>query len=155
MLIPGELAPDFEAPTTHGAKLRLSSLRGRSVVLYFYPKAGSMGCTSESKEFAHHFPAFQDRGVDIVGVSVDSAVDQVAFASECSLPFPLVSDSDKEVARLFGVLGAFGHAKRVTFLINPDGRIREVIEAILPRPHVDRAVRAFLGGTTPHRPGDP
>jgi peroxiredoxin Q/BCP len=146
MLVPGDVAPEFEAPTSGGGRLRLSELRGRSVVLFFYPKAGTLGCTAEAKGFAHEFPDFHARGVELVGISVDSASEQTAFASECSLPFPLVSDADKEIARRFGVLGAFGHAKRVTFLIGPDGRIREIVDSMLPRPHVDRARRAFLEG---------
>jgi peroxiredoxin Q/BCP len=146
VLVRGDTAPDFDGPTSTGQRLKLSSLRGQSVVLYFFPKAGSMGCTYESKEFAHRFPAFRERGVGVVGVSVDNLSEQITFASECSLPFPLVSDSEKEIARLYGVPGAFGHAKRVTFLIDPEGRITDVIESILPQTHVQRAVTALLGG---------
>ena len=99
MLVRGDAAPEFEAPTGGGSKLRLSTLRGRTVVLYFFPKAGSLGCTHESKRFAARYPEFQANGTEIVGVSVDSVEEQGKFASDCALPFPLVADIDQRIAR--------------------------------------------------------
>ena len=138
MLARGALAPDFEAPTADGSLLRLSSLRGGPVVLYFYPKAGTAGCTRESIGFAGLFPALAPRGVRVVGVSVDDADRQHRFAEDCSLPFPLVADPGKAIARLYGVLGAFGLARRVTFLLDADGRVSDIVDSFLPGPHVDR-----------------
>ena len=125
-----------------------AGLRGRPLVLFFYPKAGSLGCTRESVEFARHFDEFRARGVEVVGVSVHSPSAQRKFAESCSLPFPLVADEDREIARKFGVLGAFGFARRVTFLIQPDGRISDVVASPLPGPHVRRA-REFSATTVP------
>lgn len=151
MLVPGDVAPEFDAPTSRGDRLRLSALRGRRVVLFFYPKAGSLGCTYETKEFARQYRRFQEGGVEVVGVSVDSPTDQSAFAAACEAPFPLVADVDREIARRYGVLGAFGHAKRVTFLLDGTGRVVDIVESVLPRPHVERAAEAFLrsGGGPP------
>jgi thioredoxin-dependent peroxiredoxin len=148
MLTVGDSIPDFEGTTGSGSRLSAVSLRGRAVVLYFYPKAGSLGCTRESVEFARHFDEFRARGVEVVGVSVDSPSAQHTFAESCSLPFPLVADEDREIARKFGVLGAFGFARRVTFLIQPDGRIADVVTSPLPGPHVRRA-REFSAAKVP------
>ena len=149
MLAVGEEAPDFEAPTGAGAKLRLSDLRGRPVLLYFYPKAGSFGCTRESREFARVYPTFRDRGVEIVGVSVDLPDALHRFADECELPFPLVSDSDRAISRRYGVLGALGYARRVTFLLGADGRVQDAIATPLPGPHVRRSLERLLSRATP------
>ncbi|HEV8050487.1 MAG TPA: redoxin domain-containing protein [Thermoplasmata archaeon] len=145
MLQPGDLAPDFEGISTRGSGFRLSSLRGGPVVLYFYPRAGSLGCTYESIGFAKEHPSLREKGVSVVGVSVDSIDDQRRFLETCALPFPLVADSDQAIARRFGVLGAFGHARRVTFLLDPSGRVMQVIDSIRPGVHVTAAKRAFLG----------
>jgi thioredoxin-dependent peroxiredoxin len=138
------MAPDFSGPTNGGGNLRSESLRGRPVVLYFYPKAGTPGCTVEANEFARHYSEFEQAGVAVVGISVDSVEAQQRFSEECHLPFPLVSDADKAIARRYGVLGLLGVAKRVTFWIGPDGRIEEVIQGMLPGPHV----RGALGRLT-------
>jgi peroxiredoxin Q/BCP len=143
MLAVGELAPDFEGVSTSGGGLRLSSLRGRSVVLYFFPKAGSVGCTRESIKFAHLYPELKSREIELVGVSVDNLTDQQRFGERCQLPFPLIADPEKEIARRFGVLGAFGMAKRVTFFLDREGRVAKVFQGVLPGPHVE-GVRGLL-----------
>jgi peroxiredoxin Q/BCP len=153
MIQPGDLAPEFEGISTQGSGFRLSSLRGGPVVLYFYPRAGSLGCTYESIGFAKEHGALRDRGVSVVGVSVDSLVDQRKFLETCSLPFPLVADSDQAIARRFGVLGAFGHARRVTFLLDQGGRVLQVIDSIRPGVHVTAAKRAFLARHEGPAPG--
>jgi peroxiredoxin Q/BCP len=144
VLVSGDKAPEFTGRTADGGAFRLSDLRGSSVVLYFYPRANSLGCTRESVSFALLHGALGEKGVRIVGVSVDDVNDQRRFAEKCSLPFPLVADASKEIARLYGVLGAFGHAKRVTFFIDPEGRVVDTVDSILPGPHVDRARRLWL-----------
>ena len=146
MLEAGSEAPDFEGTTATGTRLKLSSLRGRPVVLYFYPKAGTLGCTAEARSFADYYPALRERGVEVVGVSVDDVARQGAFAQKCSVPFPLVADADRSIARRFGVLGAFGVARRVTFLLDADGRVMRVVESVLPGRHVAEAREAFLAG---------
>jgi thioredoxin-dependent peroxiredoxin len=149
VLVAGDAAPEFTAPDQEGRPVRLADLRGGPVVLYFYPKAGTAGCTRESVAFAQLHQSLASKGVRIIGVSVDDVVRQKQFAEECALPFPLLSDASREIARSYGVLGAFGHAKRVTFLLGPDGRILEVVESMLPGPHIERARARWLGGAAP------
>lgn len=144
MLAVGTVAPDFTGPTADGSPFTLSSLRGRPVVLYFYPKASTPGCTQEARGFTEHYPEFVRAGVAVVGVSVDSVEAQARFRDQCAIPYPLLADRDRSIARRYGVLGLLGVAKRVTFFLDPDGRIVDVLEGILPGPHVRRAL-ARLG----------
>ncbi|HKS59838.1 MAG TPA: peroxiredoxin [Thermoplasmata archaeon] len=140
----GELAPDFEAPTQDGNRLKLSALRGHPVVLYFYPKADTPGCTIESKSFRDSHPEFQAHDVQVVGVSVDDVPAQLAFAEKYSLPFPLVADVSKEIARRYGVLNPSGRARRVTFYIDTSGKIVRIVDNSSPGPHVEQAKELFL-----------
>lgn len=140
MLAAGVEAPDFTASTADGAPFTLSSLRGRPVVLYFYPKANSPGCTLEARGFTEHFPDFLRAGIAVVGVSVDTVEAQARFRERCAIPYPLVADRDRSIARRYGVLGLLGTAKRVTFFLNSEGRVVEVLDGLLPGPHVRRAL---------------
>jgi thioredoxin-dependent peroxiredoxin len=143
MVAVGEIAPDFEAPNQDGAPFQLSSLRGGPVVLYFYPKADTPGCTIEAKGFRDHLAEFAAKNVRIIGVSTDDCPDQKKFADKYTLNFPLIADASQEVAKKYGVLGPNGHAKRVSFLLDRDGKILEVVEGS-PDHHVDRAHARFL-----------
>jgi peroxiredoxin Q/BCP len=142
----GEIAPDFEAPTAAGQPLRLSSLRGHPVILYFYPQADTPGCTRESKGFRDVYPALKSQHVEVVGVSVDSVDEQCAFRDKYTLPFPLVADTAKTVAQAYDVLRPSGRARRVTFVIAPDGRIQEIIDTSDAEAHVTRAQAALAPG---------
>jgi thioredoxin-dependent peroxiredoxin len=144
MVAVGELAPDFESVDQDGAPFRLSSLRGAPVILYFYPKADTPGCTSESKGFRDHYAEFRGRKVQVVGVSVDDCPEQKAFQKKYGLPFPLVADAKKEVAKKYGVLAPQGYARRVSFFLDGDGRVLEVVDAASPDPHLERARARFL-----------
>ncbi len=144
MIAQGSAAPDFEAPTSTGQNLRLSGLRGKAVVLYFYPKSFTSGCTIETKEFANLYPRLQAHGVEVLGVSIDDAPTQKAFAEDCHANFPIVADSTKAIARAYGVLGLTGLAKRVTFFVDPGGTVVDVVESLRPGPHTERAVQRFL-----------
>jgi thioredoxin-dependent peroxiredoxin len=135
----GESAPAFAGTTQEGTQFDSSSCQGKPFVLYFYPKANSTGCSIEARGFVQHYPALQRAGIQVVGVSVDSVEDQKSFAVKCGVPFPLLADKDRAIAKQFGVLGVFGFAKRVTFFIGADGRVREVVEGLLPGPHIRRA----------------
>ena len=139
MIAEGEMAPEFEGATSQGSRLRLADLRGHPVVLYFYPKADTPGCTMESKGFRDHFTELGEREVRVVGVSTDTVDEQRAFAQKYGFQFPLVADSDRAIATRYGVLGGSGHARRVTFLIGADGRVRRVIDSSLPGSHVKGA----------------
>jgi thioredoxin-dependent peroxiredoxin len=139
MVAEGEMAPDFEGTTHAGTRLSLRELRGHPVVLYFYPKADTPGCTMESKGFRDHFSELGEREVRVVGVSTDTVEEERAFAAKYGFPFPLVADPDRQIAQRYGVLGGSGHARRVTFLIGPDGRVQRVIDSSLPGTHVKGA----------------
>ena len=140
MIAVGQEAPDFTGTTADGGRLSLSALRGHPVVLYFYPKANTSGCTLEARGFTEHYPEFQRAGVAVVGVSVDTVDAQKSFVEKCSIPFPLVADHDKTIARQYGVLGLLGVAKRVTFFLDSDGRVSDIVEGMLPGPHVRGAL---------------
>lgn len=156
MLAVGESAPEFEGRATNGETVRLGDLKGRPFVLYFYPKAGTSGCTREANEFARHYPEFERAGVAVLGVSVDRMEAQERFADDCHLPFPLIADDDRTIARRFGVLGLLGMARRVTFWIGPDGKIEDVISGMLPGPHVRGALaRLARPGSGPSPPAAP
>lgn len=140
MLSVGQEAPDFTGTTADGTPLALASLRGRPVVLYFYPKANSLGCSIEARGFAQQFPEFQKAGIAVIGVSVDSVESQRSFVEKCGIPFPLVADHDRSIARRYGVLGLLGVAKRVTFFLDANGRVAEVVSGMAPGPHLRRAL---------------
>jgi peroxiredoxin Q/BCP len=144
----GEAAPDFTASQQDGSAFRFSSLRGKASVLFFFPRANSLGCTIETRAFADHFTELQGAGVALVGVSVDPVAAQKSFASKCEVQFPLVADVDKSIAKAYGVLGFLGFARRVTFFVGPDGRVEEVVEAVGPNPHVKRALER-IGKASP------
>jgi len=143
MIAAGQPAPDFDAPNQDNQPFRLSSLRGHPVVLYFYPKADTPGCTIEAKGFESHLAEFTAKGVRIVGVSVDDCPAQKAFAQKYGLEFPLIADHAKEVSGRYGVLGPSGTARRVSFLIDAQGKVAEVVEGS-PDTHVERARARFL-----------
>lgn len=150
MLAVGEIAPDFPIPTPENLSRTLSSLRGHPVILYFFPKANTAGCTRETRGFAVRYPKFREAGVEIIGVSVDTVDTQASFREKCGSQFPMVGDPTKEIARKYGVLGLLGVAKRVTFLVDGEGRVREVVEGLLPDPHL-RAAEGWIASPPPSR----
>lgn len=136
--------PAFRGLRDDSSPFDSTSLHGRPYVLFFYPRANSLGCTREAKGFAEIAPELERAGVSLVGVSVDPASAQRSFAERCRLPFPLIADADRAVARSFGVLGAFGVARRVTYLVGADGELLETVRSPLPKEHVRRVVARFL-----------
>jgi thioredoxin-dependent peroxiredoxin len=129
----GDKAPEFNAVTQAGEKVALSDYRGKKVVLYFYPKDDTPGCTKEACGFRDEFAGFQKQGAVVLGVSTDSAKSHAKFAEKYKLPFTLLADEDKQIVSAYGVWGQksfmgrkyFG-THRVTFLIGPDGRIEKI-----------------------------
>lgn len=122
----GDSAPDFRLQDQNNQWHALEDYAGQWLVVYFYPKADTPGCTTEACEFRDNIFAFEDRGVAVLGVSVDDVASQKEFSEKYHLPFPLLSDARQEVAASYGVLRTFGNmaiADRQTFVINPDGRI--------------------------------
>ena len=152
MLAVGDTAPSFVGTTADGGSFDLATFRGRPLVLYFYPKANTTGCSIEARGFAASYPELQRAGIAVVGVSVDSVETQRSFADRCGVPFPLVADRDRSVAKMYGVLGLLGIARRVTFFIGADGRIEEVVEGMRPGPHVQRAQERARTGSPPSTP---
>lgn len=140
----GDVAPDFEAPTSQGGKLKLSGLRGKKVVLYFYPKAFTPGCTVGTQRFAEITPLLDQKGVQVIGISVDNANTQHKFAESCHANFPLVDDETKGISKSYGVLGMMGLAKRVTFFLDENGKVVDLVDAMRPAAHLDRTRERFL-----------
>lgn len=130
MLKEGMPAPDFEAPTDDGGTFRLSDYKGKQpVVLYFYPKDFTMGCTREACNFRDNYEELQKRNAVLIGVSADSAESHQSFREEHGLPFPLIPDPDKRIIELYDVGAAFlGFATaRVTYVIDTAGVIRATV----------------------------
>lgn len=144
MIAVGETAPEIDAPNQDNQPFHLSALRGHPVVLYFYPKADTPGCTIESKGFEAHLQEFTAKGVRIVGVSVDDCPAQKAFASKYGLEFPLIADHTKAVTTRYGVLGPHGVARRVSFFLDGAGKVVEVVDTSSADTHVARAKARFL-----------
>lgn len=145
----GDRVPEFSGTTESGRTLGAADLLGHPSVLFFYPKAGSPGCSMESREFARHFAEFTASGVTVVGVSVDPPEAQQRFRESCGLPFELVADSDRSVSRRFGVLGRLGVARRTTFLLAADGTVLEVVRTWRPRRHVEVALARLVRPPAP------
>ena len=143
-----EIAPDFVLPGADGTPLELSSLRGRKVVLFFYPRDDSPVCTVQACAFRDAYAELTTAGAEVVGVSSDSAESHRRFAANRELPFPIVSDPDGSVRRLYGASSSllFGKTGRVTYLIDEEGVVRDIFSSMFrPFEHVRRA-RAWISG---------
>lgn len=129
----GEAAPDFNLPDQQGKPHRLLDYNGKWLVLYFYPKDDTPGCTQEACAFRDDLHLLTALGAEVVGVSLDDSSSHAEFAKKYHLPFPLLADKSAEVASRYGVLlnlGVFKMSKRYTFLINPQGRISKVYNKV-------------------------
>jgi len=150
MINEGDAAPDFETRDAEGNAVRLSDLRGQKVVLYFYPKDDTPGCTKEACSFRDSFAEYERRGIKVLGVSPDDERSHRKFAEKYSLPFTLLADTDHAVADLFGVYGEkqfmgrkYMGVARKTFLIGEDGRVVKVFDKVKVDEHADEVLRAF------------
>jgi len=146
----GDDAPEFTALTNGGGRVSLVDFKGKNVVLYFYPRDDTPGCTKEACAFRDHFGALQRKRAVVLGVSVDSVKSHDKFAKKFELPFTLVSDTDKKIVQAYGVWGekSFMGRKylgthRVTFLIGPDGRIKKIWLKVKPEEHIEEVLAAF------------
>lgn len=142
----GDKAPDFTLETDGGGKVQLSKLKGKKVVLYFYPKDDTPGCTAESCSFRDNFEAFTDVGARVIGISSDSVDSHRAFAQKHNLPFTLLADTSGDVRKRFGVGKTLGLLPgRVTYVIDPEGIVRKVFSSqFKPKKHIDEAL-AVIG----------
>ncbi|HEY8489342.1 MAG TPA: thioredoxin-dependent thiol peroxidase [Thermaerobacter sp.] len=150
MLKVGDPAPDFTAVNDRGETVRLSDFRGRKVVLYFYPKDDTPGCTREACSFRDDYSRLQEAGAVVLGVSPDPVESHVKFREKYGLPFPLLSDPDHQVAEAYGVWKekrmygrTYWGIERTTFVLDEEGKVLAVIRGVKPEEHPQRALEAL------------
>ncbi len=138
----GDKAPAFSAEDQDGNTVKLEDFKGKKLVLFFYPKASTPGCTAEACNLRDNWQSFQNKGYAIVGVSADSKKRQQNFKTKYELPFPLLADEDKEVINAYGVWGPkkfmgkeYEGINRTTFIIDEEGKIEEVISKVKTKEH--------------------
>ena len=140
-------APDFRTTDENGKEVALKDFRGKTVVLYFYPKADTPGCTKEACEFRDTYKKIEKTGAILAGISADTATSQKKFQDKFSLPFMLLADADKKIANQFGVVkekNMYGKKvmgiARTTFVIGPDGKIEHIFEKVKPEGHAEEVL---------------
>ena len=150
MIEEGKPAPDFELATDTGERVKLSDYRGQPVVLYFYPKDDTPGCTVEACGFRDANDAFAERGAVILGVSPDDEASHVKFKQKYSLPFPLLADPEHQVAEQYGVWAEKNYAgkkywgvNRTTFVIDGEGNVAKVMKNVKPEGHPEQVLAAL------------
>ena len=146
----GDAAPEFSTAANGGGKISLADFRGRNVILYFYPKDDTPGCTKEACAFRDHFAEFKKRGAVVLGISTDPVKSHEKFVEKFKLPFALLADEDKKIVTAYGVWGEksfmgrkYMGTHRVTFLIGPDGRIRKIWPRVKPEEHAAEVLAAL------------
>jgi thioredoxin-dependent peroxiredoxin len=146
----GDPAPGFVAGTSGGGTVSLAELKGKNVILYFYPKDDTSGCTKEACAFRDYFAEFRKKGAVVLGVSTDSVKSHDKFVKKYKLPFMLLADEDKKIVEAYGVWGEksfmgrkYQGTHRVTFLIGPDGRIKKIWPKVKPEEHADEVLKAI------------
>ena len=139
---PGDTAPEFSAQTDSGEPISLSDFRGKNIVLYFYPKADTPGCTTEACNFRDDYSAYEKKDVVILGVSPDTVKKQANFKQKFELPFTLIADEEHAISDRYGVWGPkkfmgkeYEGVHRTTFLINQKGKISQIFEKVKPGIH--------------------
>lgn len=150
LLDEGVAAQEFELPDENGIVHKLSDYRGKPIVLYFYPKDNTSGCTKEAIGFRDDFEVYKQHGIVILGVSPDTSKRHINFKEKYDLPFTLLADTEHEVSKLYGVWQKkkmagreyFG-IKRTTYLIDPDGKILKVFKKVKPAEHSRDVIKAL------------
>lgn len=147
-LTPGDTAPEFSLPADSGGTVALPDFRGRRVIVYFYPAAGTPGCTTEACDFSENLATFADAGVDVVGISPDTPEKLARFREAQGLTFPLLADRDHAVMEAWGAWGektSYGRTSvgviRSTFLVDTEGRIAAAQYGVKATGHVGRLLR--------------
>jgi thioredoxin-dependent peroxiredoxin len=150
MVEEGKPAPDFELQSDTGDTVRLSDFRGKPVVVYFYPKDDTPGCTTQACGIRDNYEAFGERGAVVLGISPDDESSHVKFKEKYGLPFTLLADPTHEVAEAYGVWGerklygkTYMGVERSTFVIDPDGNVSDVMRRVKPDTHVDQVLAAL------------
>ena len=146
----GDPAPAFTAMTNGGATVSLADFKGRNVILYFYPRDNTPGCTKEACAFRDHFADFERKGAMVLGVSTDPVKSHDKFVAKYQLPFTLLADEDKKIVRAYGVWGPktfmgvkYAGTSRVTFLIGPDGKIKKIWPKVKPAEHAEEVLASL------------
>ena len=146
----GDKAPDFAVPDQEGDVVRLKDLRGKKVVLYFYPKDDTPGCTKEACSFRDSFAKFKRGGIEVLGVSLDSEKSHQKFINKFSLPFRLLADTDRKLSESYGTYGekkfmgrTYMGNNRMTFLIDEKGKVKKIFSKVKPEDHADEVLQAF------------
>ena len=143
----GDMAPELDAKDQSGNTIKLSNYKGSKVVLYFYPKDDTPGCTAEACNLRDNYEVLQKNGFKIIGVSVDNEKSHLKFIEKYKLPFPLIADTDKKVCNAYGVWGKkklmgkeYDGISRVTFVISEDGMIEDIIEKVDTKNHTNQLI---------------
>lgn len=141
----GDTAPDFTLLNQDGSAVSLRNFRGQAVVLYFYPKDDTPGCTAESCGFRDQYEVFKSTGAEVIGVSGDSLESHQKFAAKYQLPFPLLSDKGDQVRKLYGATAAFGlFPGRITYVIDPEGIVQYVFDSMFNfQGHVEETLKTL------------
>src|SRR6184192_1173262 len=146
----GDKAPDFSAETSGGGRVSLPELKGKSIVLYFYPKDDTPGCTKEACAFRDSFTKFKKRGIEVLGVSLDSEKSHQKFIKKYDLPFRLLADTDRAISEAYGTYGekkfmgrTYMGNHRMTFLIDEKGKIKKIFGKVKPEDHAEEVLAAF------------
>jgi thioredoxin-dependent peroxiredoxin len=150
MLKEGDIAPDFRAKNQDGKEIKLSDFRGQKVVLYFYPKDDTPGCTKEACSFRDAFKLYTEKGIKVLGVSTDDEKSHQKFRAKYGLPFDLIADTDKSIVTAYGVYvekSLYGKKymgiERTTFLIDEEGKIKKIFRKVKPEGHAEEVLREF------------
>ena len=146
MVEEGQPAPDFELESDAGETVKLSDLRGKPVVLYFYPKDDTPGCTRQACGIRDAWAEFQRAGAEVFGISADTTASHERFRSKYSLPFPLLADPEHKLAEPYGV-GQEGKNsyERSTFVIDAEGNVTRIMRRVNPDRHADEVLQALAG----------
>lgn len=146
----GDKAPDFSVHDAEGSTVKLKDLRGRKVVLYFYPKDDTPGCTKEACAFRDGFAKFKRRGIEVLGVSLDNEKSHQKFIKKFDLPFRLLADTDRVISEAYGTYGekkfmgrTYMGNHRMTFLIDEKGKIKKIFNKVKPEDHAEEVLKAF------------
>lgn len=150
MLKEGDKAPEFTVQDASGEQISLADFRGRKVVLYFYPKDDTPGCTKQACNLRDSYHVFEERGIKVLGASLDTPESHREFAAKYNLPFTLLADTDRKLAEAYDVYGEqvypdgkFMGVARKTFLIDEEGRIKKVFNKVSVTEHADEVLAGF------------